>query len=233
MQNYTNPIYDYIYIDIETVGKSKDWETFQKEHPNGVSALERKWQNNNKGETIEEYFLKNSPLATEFNNIVCISVGVLSNKGGKMGYDIQSFYNSKNEKQLLEEFVEYLNETDKFAFCGFNSNYFDIPTIQRKCIKHGIKLPHQLKTLNKKPWEVKHFDLCDAWKGLGYVSSSLESVCFELQITPNKNNIYGKEVHNTFYDVMKDDSMEVIKDYCESDVLSTIKLCIKIIKANL
>jgi hypothetical protein len=100
-----HPLHKILFIDIETVGISSNFENFQRDYP----ALSYQFENyldwfykrfpEDSGKTKEELFVNRAALVPEFCKIVCVSVGFVDPKGE---IKKQSFFNS-DEEQLLKD----------------------------------------------------------------------------------------------------------------------------------
>ena len=95
------------------------------------------------------------------------------------------------------------------------------------------KLPSSLNTFFKKPWEIedKIMDIMLDWKGAGNYMISLGLLCDFLNVdNPKQNEINGSSLYKDFLSGKL--TNENISSYCESDVMSMMKIAIKLIKRN-
>ncbi|MGB1000318.1 MAG: 3'-5' exonuclease, partial [Flavobacteriales bacterium] len=147
--------YNLLYIDIETVSNSKQFSDLD-ETMQGLFAKKTAYQR--KEDFSPEEFYDRAGIWAEFGKIVCISIAYLAetSAGGKQ-LRFRSFYDH-NEKDLLIDFVEVLENFKQYAFCGHNIKEFDLPFICRRMLVHGIALPDMLNLAGKKPWEIHHID---------------------------------------------------------------------------
>lgn len=211
------------YFDIETVGRYKDFKSFKLNDLRGSELFEKKYNNNDwlsdKWKSVDDAYIGNASVTSTYSKIICVSFGYFTNKNTK-GYTINSIYGD-NEESLMNELSELFLKVDKkhLTLSGYMINSFDIPLLVHKMNKYNIPVPNILNIYDKKPWEIQSFDLADKWKcGMKYYSS-LDEVCYELNIESPKDDIDGSKVHNTYWE---DNDLERIKTYCEKDVYSSM-----------
>lgn len=225
--NYKN----LFYFDIETVGKYKDFKTFKSNDIRGSELFQKKYDNNSwlseKFDSIDSTYIGNSPTTSTYGKIICISFGYFTDRNPK-GYTLNSLYGD-NEEKLINEVVELLDKVYKknLILSGYMINSFDIPWLVHKINKYNIPLPKILEIYDKKPWEIQSFDLADKWKFMTKYHSSLDEVCYELDIDSPKDDIDGSMVHSIYWN---DNDLERIKTYCEKDVYASMMIGQKILK---
>lgn len=225
------PLNRILFIDIETVGVSSNFENFQKDYP----ALSYQFENyldwfikrfpEDEGKPKEQIFVNRAALVPEFSKIVCVSVAFI---GPNDEIKKQSFFNS-DEKQLLTDVNTLLNRVDKLGFvlCGHNIKNFDIPVLGKRMMINGILPSSILPTPETKPWEIKAIDTKDIWQyGQFGAIASLELMCISLGVDSSKNmEVMGNKVHDAFWNENK---YQEIQDYCEKDVEVLINVVKKI-----
>ena len=90
------PIEKILFIDIETVGVSSNYENFKKDYPelhfqfiNYLDWFKKRFPEDSEL-SLDQIFVNRAALVPEFSKIVCVSVGFVDPKG-----DIkkQSFFN--------------------------------------------------------------------------------------------------------------------------------------------
>jgi DNA polymerase elongation subunit (family B) len=168
-------------------------------------------------EDTAENLFQRAGIYAEFGNIVCISVGFISNKA----FRIKSFYGD-DEHQLLNDFAGLLNKGFYQYLCAHNGKEFDFPYIARRMLIHGIRLPGMLNIAGKKPWEVHHIDTMEFWKFGDYKHyTSLELLTTVFGIPTPKEDIDGSMVASVYYD---DNDLERIALYCQRDTLAVAQL---------
>ena len=160
----------------------------------------------------------------EFGKIVCISVGFVVQIAGETQIRLKSFA-SKNEKELLQEFLDLLNShynNNSYMLCGHNGKEFDFPFLSRRILLNGLSLPILLDNHGKKPWEINNLDTLDLWKFGDYKHyTSLELLTHIFDIPTPKDDMDGSQVAKVFFE---DNNLERIILYCEKDVIATIQL---------
>ena len=127
--------------------------------------------------------------------------------------EIQNLFNKVTQKHLV--------------LSGYRINNFDIPWLVHKLNKYELQIPNVLSVYGKKPWEVQSYDLVDQWKfGFKYYNT-FDEVCYELEVDSPKDEMEGSEVHGIYWN---DNGLERIKNYCEKDVISSMKVAEKMLK---
>ena len=226
-----HPLHKILFIDIETVGVSSNYENFKKDYPelhfqfvNYLDWFKKRFPEDEE-KSLDEIFVNRAALVPEFCKIVCVSVGFLDPKG-----DIkkQSFFGS-DETQLLKDVNSLLNRVDKLGFilCGHNLKNFDIPVLAKRMLVNGILPSSILPSYDTKPWEIKAIDTKEIWQyGQFGAISSLELMCVSLGVESSKNmEVTGNKVHESFW---LENKYKEIQEYCEKDVEVLIKVMIKL-----
>ena len=140
-----------------------------------------------------------------------------------MNPKIQSFYGD-NEKDILEKTAKVLDNSDRSGFhlSGYNIEKFDVPYLWKRMLSHGITPPKIISAWDKKPWELKFFDLAKFWSGGAWNSfTSMDTVGALMDIGSSKGNMKGSDVHDAYWNEHR---MEEIKTYCEEDVRVTMSM---------
>ena len=226
-----HPLHKILFIDIETVGISSNYENFKKDYPelsfqfsNYIDWFLKRFPEDT-GLGLDEIFVNRAALVPEFLKIVCVSVGFVDPKGE---IKKQTFFNS-DESQLLKDVNLLLNRVDKLGFilCGHNLKNFDIPVLAKRMLINNILPSSILPSYDTKPWEIKAIDTKEIWQyGQFGAISSLELMCVSLGIESSKNmEVTGNKVHNSFWNENK---YQEIQDYCEKDVEVLINVVKKI-----
>lgn len=126
------------------------------------------------------------------------------------------------EAQLIKGFFAYI-EKRKPRLVTFNGRGFDLPVLKYRAMKHDVSAPWFANGESK--WENYgyrysvhwHCDLMDALADFGATKvTSMEEVCGLLEI-PGKLGMDGTQVKD-FFEAGK---LAEIRNYCETDVLST------------
>ena len=226
-----HPLHKILFIDIETVGISSNYENFKKDYPelsfqfsNYMDWFLKRFPED-AGLSLDEIFVNRAALVPEFLKIVCVSVGFVDPKGE---IKKQTFFNS-DESQLLKDVNNLLNRVDKLGFilCGHNLKNFDIPVLAKRMLINSILPSSILPSYDTKPWEIKAIDTKEIWQyGQFGAISSLELMCVSLGIESSKNmEVTGNKVHNSFWNENK---YQEIQNYCEKDVEVLINVVKKI-----
>jgi predicted PolB exonuclease-like 3'-5' exonuclease len=225
-------LYKIWFIDIETVPQTENLSDLSEELQNLWKLKADSLRNKNPERfplemSDDEIYAKNGGIYAEFGKIICISVGFIHQKEEKDFIRTKSFAN-KDEKNLLNDFVNLLNEhfTAESNFCGHNIKEFDIPYISRRLIINGFSLPKSLQIHGKKPWELNFIDTMDYWKFGDYKSfTSLKLLTTIFNIPTSKDDIDGSQVAEVFY---KEDNLERIVVYCQKDVVATAQVWLRL-----
>jgi uncharacterized protein YprB with RNaseH-like and TPR domain len=211
-----------LFLDIETVPQFPTYSEVSEK-------FQKLWDDKAKTFHIEkpsDEVYERAGIFAEFGKIICISVGVISDKEEKK-IRLKSF-SGEDEKKLLVDFFQMLathfNSNDHIL-CAHNGKEFDYPYIARRGLINGLKLPKILDNSGKKPWEIKHLDTLELWK-FGdykhYTSLNLLTAIFDIP-TP-KDDISGADVARVYY--VEKDLPRIVK-YCEKDVLAMAQLLLK------
>jgi hypothetical protein len=109
---------------------------------------------------------------------------------------------------------------------GHNVKGFDVPFFSRRAYINKI-MPHQnIDTVTKKPWDVRILDTQEIWRFGSYNHgyTSLDLLTTSLGIESPKLEYSGAHVSNLYW---RDNNRDEIARYCESDVISTLKVLLR------
>jgi DNA polymerase elongation subunit (family B) len=225
------PLQKILFIDIETVGISSDFDNFKKDYPSLSYQFENylDWFQKRFPEDLdkskEQIFVNRAALVPEFCKIVCVSMGFVDPKGEVKK---QTFFNS-DEKALLTDVNNLLKRVDKLGFilCGHNIKNFDIPVLAKRMLINGVRPSAILPSYDTKPWDIKAIDTKEIWQyGQFGAICSLELMCISLGVESSKNmEVTGNKVHDAFW---VENKYQEIQDYCEKDVDVLINVVMKI-----
>ena len=150
-----------LVLDIETVPQ---YPSFDELSADFQELWEQKTKFQRKdGESPADFYARGG-LVAEFGKVICISVGIFSNKTKDLSLRVKSFYGDQ-EKEVLQAFIALLNtQPDTLMLCAHNGKEFDFPYLCRRILINGLPIPTQLNLFGKKPWEIMHLDTMDLWK---------------------------------------------------------------------
>jgi 3'-5' exonuclease len=228
------PLTKILFLDIETVGISKDYNACASEHPEIALQylkyfdwFQKRFPEDEvltpRTELANFMFRRRSALVPEFAKIVCVSVSFVTDKG-----DVKSqTFSGDDEKQVLLDSQKLLDRCGKLGFylCGHNLKNFDIPMLAKRMVINGLLPPSILPSYDTKPWEIKAIDTKEIWQFGSYTSiGSLDLMCTCMNIpSPKEGEITGEKVHDAYWN---DGKLKEIAEYCEKDV----KVLVDVIK---
>ena len=231
------PITKILFLDIETVGITKDYDSCVELYPRLSEQFDKyfDWflkrfpedalEGKNESERKNLIFATRTALVPEFAKIVCVSVAfVMDNNEIK-----KQTFSGDDEGKVLKDLQTLLNRCDKLDFhlCGHNLKNFDIPMIAKRMIINGLKPSSILPSYDTKPWEIKAIDTKDVWQYGAYTAiGSLDLMCSCLDIpTPKGGAVTGDKVHDCYWNK---GMLKEIGEYCERDVDVLIDAIIKL-----
>jgi len=214
-----------LFLDIETVPQypvfEKAEETYQKLWEDKAKFLIKSEE-----DTPASVF-ERAGIYAEFGKIVCISVGIINDRGPKRELRIKSYAN-EDEAALLKEFNTLLDKHfsgDEHLLCGHNGKEFDFPYIARRMLIHGVSLPRILDIAGKKPWEIKHLDTMQMWKFGDFKNfTSLKLLAHVFGLPTPKDDIDGSQVAGVFWE---EKNLPRIVTYCEKDVVTLVQVFLR------
>ena len=220
----TIPLGDILFLDIETVPQSRDFNALPEEAQE-LWALKTKYQR--KDEYTPEQFYERAGIWAEFGIIVCISVGYFLQTQDGRTFRVRSFTGAEDD--LLREFSELLDShfsERRHLLCAHNGKEFDFPYLARRMIILGIPIPNKLLMFGKKPWEIPHLDTMELWKFGDYKHyTSLRLLAHILGIPSPKQDLDGSQIRSVYYE---DGDVERIARYCELDVVTTAQVFLRL-----
>jgi len=225
------PLTKILFLDIETVGIEKDYDTCVKNIPEIAKQFDKyvdwflKRFPEDEDRTRNEVFATRTALVPEFAKIVCISVAFVMDNGTIK----KQTFSGDDEKQVLKDAQSTLNKCGKLDFylCGHNLKNFDIPMMAKRMIINNLLPPSILPSYDTKPWEVKAIDTKDVWQYGAYSSiGSLDLMCASLEVpSPKEGDVTGDKVHDCYWNK---GMLPEISAYCERDVLVLIDVIKKL-----
>lgn len=215
------PLTKILFLDIETVGGCKDYETCKTSNPKVAEQFIKyiDWFQKRFPEdsqlSLDEIFAKRTALVPEFAKIVCVSMAFVLDNGEVK----KQTFSGDDEQKLLLEVRDLLNRCSKLDFylCGHNLKNFDIPMLAKRMIINGVMPSKILPSYDTKPWEIKAIDTKEIWQYGAYTAiGSLDLMCACLDIpTPKDGEVNGGMVHEAYW---SHNRLKEISDYCERDV---------------
>ncbi len=164
-----------------------------------------------------------SVLADDFGNFI------------KVGHFARNANIDNREQVLLEEFSAFLNKQNP-RLVSFNGRGYDMPLIGVRSLKYNINLHGYYEVDNnqigKNKWENYrqryserfHLDLYDTLGNYGAIRSlSLDALC-KMSGIMGKYDVDGSQVYEIIF---KENDLEKVDYYCQSDVLNTYWLFLK------
>jgi uncharacterized protein YprB with RNaseH-like and TPR domain len=218
------PLGDILFLDIETVPQSPDFNTLSEEAQE-LWALKTKYQR--KDEYTPEQFYERAGIWAEFGIIVCISVGYFLQTQDGRTFRVRSFTGAEDD--LLREFSGMLDShfsERRHLLCAHNGKEFDFPYLARRMIILKVPIPNKLLMFGKKPWEIPHLDTMELWKFGDFKNyTSLKLLAHVLGIPSPKEDIDGSMVRDVYYE---ENDLERIVKYCERDVVTVAQVFLRL-----
>lgn len=225
------PITKILFLDIETVGGCKDYETCKESNPKVAKQFIKyiDWFQKRFPEdallSLDEIFIKRTSLVPEFAKIICVSVAFVIDNGEIK----KQTFSGDNEKELLIGVQKLLDRCGKLDFflCGHNLKNFDIPMMAKRMIVNGLLPPSILPSYDTKPWEIKAIDTKEIWQYGAYTAiGSLDLMCACMDVESSKQgDVTGDKVHDSYWNK---DMLKEITEYCERDVEVLIQVIKKL-----
>lgn len=225
-----------VMFDIECVRGKLELGDFYDDFDKAWRELSwRKYE----GEIENNTFQEKAGLVPEFGMIVCIvAMDSVSKIPVRFKMVLDDDVNRVNlleaEKVLLANFYKWLEDLQKenkkgIRLIGHNIRKFDIPYVNVRTVKHGIKIHSAFKMYDVKPWDSELVDTMEVWKGGMYATtqaSGLSNVCRILGVESPKGKgeeeLEGSMVGDYFWDVTNEKDfngrINEICNYCERDV---------------
>ena len=169
----------------------------------------------------EDFYISKAALYSEYNRIVCISVG-----GEKDGVFNVFSLASGDERQDLINFVGFVNSraATKPYVCGHNIDSFDIPVIVKKCFSYGIMPPSSLYNWDQKPWDSKSIDTINLSRFYqASADATLASVARTMGIS-NPKLILGDDGISALLQWYSKGNFDMIAQYCEEDIKTVYQI---------
>ncbi len=223
---------EVLFFDTETAPKYEKLneapDDFQELWKGKADVLKKFSNDYSEDMTDEEVYDKGAALFPEYNRIVCVSIGrklennqisTVSFTGDHIKGDVDQI-----EHWIIKSAFAFIAKQLKKGvkyISGANTNTFDIPLLLKKGFRYGYHIDPKFYFQGSKPWEDANRDVQKEWKGFSSLRDArLESICYFLNIESPKDKMSGKNVAKYFYK----GKIKEIAEYCEKDVVSTIKI---------
>ncbi len=222
-----NHIQKCLFFDIETVSRYPDFEEFENNEPEISKIwLDKIAYNDKMKDNPRGNYATSACLYPEYGKIACIAYGYwdISDEKWKVEHlDVDG----SDEKSMLVEFAKIVNTKFRtHLLSGFNIKNFDIPYIYRRMLINNILPPSQFDMCEKKPWDIKAYDLYKVWSEAGSINGmcTFELVCLLMGIaSPKTGEVSGSGVGAAFFE----GKIKEISEYCRKDVSASIKLAVR------
>ncbi len=186
-----------------------------------------------------DYFLEKTEGRNDFprqpfHQIVAISYGHLIREPGEEGGELvmrqlaSGGDKNSSEKELLEGFF-HLIESRAPQLVSFNGRGFDIPVLKYRAMAHGLSCPRWFRQGDRwNNYDTRysseyHCDLLELLSDFGASARcSMDEVAAVLGV-PGKLETAGDDVRAMF----EAGQIESIRDYCETDVLTTMLIFLR------
>lgn len=161
----------------------------------------------------------------EYSKIICISYAVY-----KDGEYVTKTLHDDSEHKTITQFFKVLSLASQrgYKLIGHNIKTFDVPFVIKRAIINGYsytELPFYLKILFKKPWDLDYMiDTKELWNfGSFKFAGMLQEITSALGIGNSKDGeVTGEMIYDFVYN--QDGDISKIYEYCEKDVITTMKI---------
>ena len=223
-----------LFFDVETASQYSSLAELEKANPimaklwiKEAAKLRKLTIFGNEDKSDEDLYIDKAPLLTPFNKIIAISFAVITMTGETPEIGLVNLY-SHDEKELLQKFTQMIESLEAkrspLLLSGHNIAGFDIPLIFNKNLIHGLEIPKQFNTYDKKPWEIKIIDTQVIYKNVSNNLISLDLLLATHGIETSKDDISGPEVNGVYWSTQ---DIKRIGTYCGKDVIAVAKLVLK------
>lgn len=160
-----------------------------------------------------------------------VAISVVLATSGKLAVWTLGNANSP-EKEILQRFFEGIEKYTP-TLVSWNGSGFDLPVIHYRALLHGVQAPRYWETGREDQgfrwnnylsrFHERHTDLMDVLAGYQYRSLAPLTEIASMLGFPGKMGMSGDKVWDTWLD----GDIELIRNYCESDVLNTYLVYIR------
>lgn len=212
-----------LFFDIETAPLVKELEP--------DTPLYDSWEYKVNKDGIKEQsdiiksYSEQAGLYPEFAKVISVVIGKIME-----GNIVLLTYDFEDEKELLTNLNNKIDELSGDTLIGFANIGFDAPFLFKRMLINGIKPSDKLDSSGLKPWEVQDVDLAKTWQGTSYNRASLINISVAFGLPSPKDDIAGYDVGRVYWENPKN-NLERISKYCAKDVESTVnifrKMCLR------
>lgn len=190
-------------------------------------------------DALSDYFLEKTEGRNDFprqpfHQVVAISYGHLIREPGEEGSELvmrrlaTGGDKSSSEQEMLEGFFQLIEKRAP-QLVSFNGRGFDLPVLKYRAMAHGLSCARWFKEGDKwNNYESRysrdyHCDLLEVLSDFGASARcSMDEVAAVFKV-PGKLETAGDNVRQMF----EDGQIEAIRDYCETDVLTTMLIFLR------
>ena len=223
-----------LFFDLETVGRASTYEDLSSSiDPLDMrlsklwEAWQEKYKEANGDLTLNEVWQNKAGLHAEYGKVICATFGYYD---PEMNMKITSFY-GHDEKDILTKCIGVMNNADKNGMYlgGHTIEKFDVPFLWKRILANGLTPPNIISVWDKKPWDLKFFDIAKVWSDGSWKESftSLDTMSAIFNVDTPKGDMKGSMVHNSYWN---EDGIEKVKTYCEHDVRATMQVAYKMVE---
>ena len=161
-----------------------------------------------------------------YHSIVCI--GALVATRTDKGYEVRaigaSHVGQRTERDLIESFVQTIEHLTP-RMVTFNGGSFDLPVLRYRAMIHGISAPGLDDRSYFHRYTDDNVDLCDVLSSFSHGGKAKLDELSRIMGLPGKpDGIDGSRVEEVF----NAGRIQEIADYCQSDVLNTYRLWLRL-----
>ncbi|MDX8413943.1 MAG: 3'-5' exonuclease [Mariprofundales bacterium] len=190
-------------------------------------------------QALSQYFLdktggRNDFPRQPFHQVVAISYAQLNKEPGEQGEELVTRRiatggsSSSEERELIEGFFSMITQRAP-QLVSFNGRGFDLPVLKYRAMLHGISCPRwfsegdRYNNYDARYSQRYHLDLLEDFSDFGASARcSLHEVASAFGI-PGKLDTSGGDV----LDMFVSGEIDAIRNYCETDVCSTMLLLLR------
>lgn len=161
-----------------------------------------------------------------YHSIVCIGALVATRTDN--GYEVRaigaSHVGQRTESELIESFVQTIERLTP-RMVTFNGCSFDLPVLRYRAMIHGISAPGLDDRSYFHRYTDDNVDLCDVLSSFSHGGKAKLDELSRIMGLPGKpDGIDGSRVEEVF----NAGRIQEIADYCQSDVLNTYRLWLRL-----